>query len=458
MRISENESVTERGIVLTISRLNRLRVATIPIIGLLVLGGAVPASAREFVPTGGETVAETVDEQLLNQVPAEVRDALVVAVETDVAEDVITAVTAVGEPVEIVVQRKPADEVVPTLSDDVPLVDPAAHTTEAPGVWAESIAAAPAPDIAWTTAAILVTETDAWSIYWPTGESFDASLDSETQRQGSASIPTPRLEVASESARLYDLQPGMEYQVQLTSVDGSTNQYVHVRTFDQGKEADERLVAPLAYQPYYQSYIHKTFIPDNRINVGLRCPDQQGYTFGGDNRGFRIPSYGEPWVAPDYRTMMLAHINWDNPAPYNFNLAKNVGETRVYNASGGLHASAYTSMDGMTFNYPWASSSFASITLQHQANDPLCTVFWGGINHAPPISYEETISFYRSGTTNVTGEATKAPSHEMYALFTSSTGSYEWWAEIARFPNEGFNCLIPLACGLPHMYNISAVS
>lgn len=106
---------------------------------------------------------------------------------------------------------------------------------------------------------------------------------------------------------------------------------------------------------------------------------------------------------------MFVPINRDNPAPYDLMWSKNVGQTRAYNSAGGLHAAAYTSMDGMVAGNGSSTSSFAQMSRTHSANDPLCTAFLGRGNDAPPIWYSEKVRFYRSGSTKVEGNLRAAP-------------------------------------------------
>lgn len=444
-------------------KFTRKRFIVFPTIAVLALTGlSVPANAdARLTLQGDEPLADVVEPDVLKNLPSSVQDALVVTVDPDPAEDVITAVTAEGEPVQVVVQREPIDDKFqPELSYPAGY-DPEAYTTEAPGPQSSILQTEPmSTDVEWQLSAVTVTESNAVTLYWPEAGEFDLGIeDSAVTSDAVEASPADQTESSGSSStvQIDGLESGSTYTLTATASDTNEVRYIEVRTFDDGAKASDQLLQPLAYQPYYQSYIHKTFIPDNRIDVGLRCPDQNGYTFGGDNRGYRVPALNEPYATPDYRTMMFVHINWDNPAPYDLMWSKNVGQTRVYNSSGGLYDAAYTSMDGMQAGNGSSTSSFATMSLTHAANDPLCTVFWGGVNHAPPIWYSEKISFYRSGSTKVEGNRHKAPAHEMYAKFTNSTGSSEYWNVITRRPNVGFECLIVALCG-SDSYNLTRSS
>ena len=68
--------------------------------------------------------------------------------------------------------------------------------------------------------------------------------------------------------------------------------------------------------------------------MGLYVPGGQASypnrTFGGDNRSWATPTFSTPWDTPNYRTMLFANVNWDNPAPYDVIIQGGIGPTKLY--------------------------------------------------------------------------------------------------------------------------------
>lgn len=443
----------------------RIRSVTVGASALLVValagGGLHTAYAAESV---GNESGEVIDALSAMNGIYQTQDGRPISVEAevgDVAERTITGRTADGEPVQIIIQASGlSDEDRKRIEDDAASTtpDPATQgfTTIEPGPESGTLEAAPL-DLDpknWEVVSVIATTTSTASFAWPASDGFDVVIDGDLEgsSQGGAFSVT-------------GLKPGVEYAVDLVATENGTarsaegleftsTRLVSVTTFTGSESVDaDRLVSPLTYQPYYNKFVHKAFIPDNRV-AGSQCNFlEPGWEFGGDNRSWVTPSVDEPWGPANYRTMMFVNVNWDNPAPYDIEWTKNVGKTQLFH-NGVLKNTLYASMDGMTFEDPSAGASYAQIYLRHASGNPGCKLW--NISYSGAITYGEWVQFYRSGTITADGYRFRAPAHELYGAFTNSSGN-NVWRTITRRSNEGFQCLLGnLFCPLD-FYKASAV-
>lgn len=201
-------------------------------------------------------------------------------------------------------------------------------------------------------------------------------------------------------------------------------------------------VTPMTYQTYGTAFQYKTFIPPARVDASMCNWLDTSYTFGGDNRGFRSPPVNAPWDAPDYRTMMWANVNWQNPDGEKLVLAKNVGQSITYR-NDQVVATSYASTSNVLFQDGQSARSYAQVRFKHDASNPHCKLF--DANYGGAISYSVLIRFYRSGLVEVVGNRQQAPAHEGWARFNTTAGT-EQWLNVFQLDNAGFHCLVGL-CG-----------
>ncbi|MDF2562360.1 MAG: hypothetical protein K0R99_3806 [Microbacterium sp.] len=387
-----------------------------------------------------------------------------ITVESDdheLGERVVTGVTGEETPVQILIQssaiaeadRAKVEETVSAVPEPANLT----FSEEPPGPVSGEIETDPLSDDPkdWEVVSVIAFTDSTASFAWPEKETFSVyEGDSLLGVSEDGLFVTPRLEpeksytfsmiAASPTARSSD------DQVSTASRTITFQTFTGVASEDQ-----ERLIEPRTYQPWYNQYVHKTFIPDLRVG-GLQCNLNHPFDewhFGGDLRTYEFPAPETPWGVANYRTMMFVNVNWDNPAPHKMSWVKDVGSTRIYK-NGNLDRTLYANMDSMTFHDAQANSSYAKIRLQHYGSNPGCALL--DFEYSGAITYGETVEFYRSGTISVDGSRFRAPAHEMYGGFTPPNGSHTIWKTIARLPNDGFECLLgPLACS-PGFYEQSA--
>ena len=202
-----------------------------------------------------------------------------------------------------------------------------------------------------------------------------------------------------------------------------------------------RSPVPMAYQPYSNAVEYKTFIPDANITLdipgAISCGvvGQDGWSFGGDNRSYRMPSASAPAGESQFRTFMWANVNWGNPDDQSLILLKAVGPTNRYR-NGAFVDTRTASSAGMAFQEAYRSGSYAQVRFNHNVGNPYC-----GIGS---IQYNVMNRIYRSGLIEMVGWRFQAPAHEAYARF-NTTGTDTWKTLIQR-PNGGFSCLFEPAC------------
>ncbi|WP_308490945.1 hypothetical protein [Microbacterium terrisoli] len=301
------------------------------------------------------------------------------------------------------------------------------------------VTAAPlAKNLRWTPVSVVASTDDTVSISW-TESKFTAKLsDGSAARSNNGQVV------------LTNLKPNMAFTAELTATsdEGDGSEYQRERIV-QGSTLATGTVSPMTYQEYTTAYVHKAFIQESSVSA-VYCGYNSQYTFGGDGRGYHLPSFATPTDPPNYRTMMFANVNWDNTAPYDFVWTKNVGASKLYK-NGVLNKTLYASMNDMLVQSVQVGSTYAKAYFNHTARNPLC--LWLDASYAGSIRYAEWVEYYRSGTVAIDGYRFKAPRHEMYGRFNTTSGA-EIWKTIAQRPNEGFLCLLGNgACGMDFYQN-----
>lgn len=293
------------------------------------------------------------------------------------------------------------------------------------------------PDLKWEPVSVIANTSSDASIAWAAGE-FTAKISEHANERSQGG------EVILEG-----LKPGNRYAAELESlgtevVDGQYAARTRTIEFQTLPELQQDSVAPLTYQNWTTAYTHKSFIHEPSVSA-MYCGNWPTYTFGGDNRSYRLPTWDTPFETPDYRTQMFVNINWDNPAPYDVYWAHAVGASKIYN-NGVLRATLYADMDDMLVKEISAGTSYARVYVDHWASNPHCEFL--DVNYGGAIRYAEWVEFYRSGTVAVDGYRYKAPDHELYGRFNRTDGT-DVWLTISQRPNEGFVCLLGNgACGM----------
>lgn len=240
-----------------------------------------------------------------------------------------------------------------------------------------------------------------------------------------------------------DLQPGTEYTFEIeTMVDAEGTSVPSSKSFKVQTTSHAPAIALRTYQKYSTAFQYKTFIPDYRVGGKLCNRSFEDYQFAGDNRGFAKPSSDAPLGVSDYRTMMWANVNWNNPDAYKVITQKGVGKSLTYK-NGNLVDARYADMSDMKFENISASDSYAQVRFNHKASNPHCEFM--GINYGGAITYNVMNRFYRSGLMEVVGWRQKAPAHEAWTRFNTSSGGITW-QPMLRLENAGFHCLIRDLC------------
>lgn len=282
-----------------------------------------------------------------------------------------------------------------------------------------------------------VTTDSAFSLAWaPTADAVTYRITFE----GSS------VTQSSTEFRIDDLRPGTSTSLMVESLDdqGSIlySRIVPIQTSD--TEDGESGVEALTYQPYTTAYTHEAFIAQNRVraniaeSIGCTLNPALNYEFGGDNRSYRTPdAWTWPYDEPDYRTMTMTVINWDNPASSRIINGRGIQPTRLY-LNGVLQESRTASYDGIVASGMSLSSSYAQV---HWSVDVANAFCWAGA-----IRYETDVRFYRNGSIEVVGYRRQAPVHEIYGRW-NNTGT-DFFRTITRLPNNGFNCLDEIQCQL----------
>ncbi|MGK2885019.1 MAG: hypothetical protein ACSLE8_09605 [Rhodococcus sp. (in: high G+C Gram-positive bacteria)] len=239
------------------------------------------------------------------------------------------------------------------------------------------------------------------------------------------------------------------YEIVAYAADGSvlSQRMLPIETLGAPVDSDRsQAVVPMSYQPYTTAFTYETFIPDAQVPLGfmetMGC-GQAGFpsrTFGGDNRSWATPTFATPWDTPNYRTMLFANVNWDNPAPYDVIIQGGIGPTKLYD-NGALIETRTATFDDTEITDTYKSGSYAQTRWDHSVGNPFCL--------AGAITYHVVVRFYRSGTIQIEGWRSPVPNHEAYGRWDSGSG--EFWNAMYLDTNEGFQCLTGI-CGDDTIY------
>jgi len=241
------------------------------------------------------------------------------------------------------------------------------------------------------------------------------------------------------------LTPGADYTYMLQPAAGETGGEekifrVHTLPDDAARvmaTADDP-VAALSIPPLASWFMYNTFITNNRVNWDIiqgafgGCEGTFGDQYGGDNRGYYLPPlYVDPWIA-SHRTGARMKVDfYPGEAGYVIE-QKDVGETRLYDSSGGIKKRATASTAGIVFSERSVSSSLYQVKLSHEVGHPMCT--------AGAIRYAVYVNIWASGTMQVNGYRHPVPAHEAYGLFMNSSGS-EYWTPMYQGAQGDFGCV-----------------
>ncbi|HEU5224062.1 MAG TPA: hypothetical protein VFU07_10355 [Candidatus Lumbricidophila sp.] len=382
-----------------------------------------------------DAIFETVDGKRLQTI----------AVVDDVGERVVTGRTAAGEAATIVIQSVPVGSLAGLVDTESSMAEPG-EVDENPGPIVETFKSEllpSGPEMWQPSFAYSATETTASFSWYLAADEFDVFVDGE--KAGTSTGHT---------FELGDLDPGHTYRVEIVGSTAETGESlpasktIELRTQPTGLQDPSRQVtdqiAPLTYQAYTTAFTHRTFIPEASVGAWMCNWGDSSYTFDGDNRSYSYPNFDEPWQTPNYRTLMFANVNWDNPAPYDVIGVKNVGQSVTRHNGAVVHAT-YASMDQMLFQNVSSGGAYAQVRFNHTSSNPHCKFF--DANYGGSIKYNEIVRFYRSGLVEVVGWRKPVPAHEGYARFnTSGTPVYDVWLNVFQKPNQGFGCLIDGAC------------
>lgn len=236
------------------------------------------------------------------------------------------------------------------------------------------------------------------------------------------------------------LKAGETYQYGIEGVtsDGAilTSRSIPIATLGKPTTRSEGAIIPMTYQPWTTAFTYETFITDAQVNLDFFATMGCGQAgipnraFGGDNRSWVSPNYMTPWDPPNYRTMLFANVNWDNPAPYDVILTGGIGATTLYD-NGTLIETRTATFDNTHIIHTYKSGAYAQTQWQHSVGNPFCFV--------GAITYDNTIRFYRSGTIEISRWRYPVPNHEAYGRWDNGSGEY--WDAMYQGTNAGFICL-----------------
>jgi hypothetical protein len=361
-----------------------------------------------------------------------------------------------------ILARKTGGELTTTIIQSVPINAPnsVARTTSAAPLTTSTTHAGPVEEkltptllpetqSEWTPAfAYAVSETSvsfAW--YTAVGEFqvWEGSDLVATSRKGAAVVDG----LAAGSSHTFELTGLVDSED--GPVPGSRTMAVALHASDSETADANGVIAPLTYQQYTTAVTYRTFIPDLKVDASMCNVGDTSYTFDGDFRSFSLPGVDEPFQTPNYRTLMALNINWDNPAPYDMNAVKNVGQS-ITRKNGAIVNASYASMDQMLFTEAYAATAYAQARFDHRASNPHCKIF--DVNYGGSIQYNVMFRIYRSGTVEMVGWRKPVPNHEVYVRWNRSNGT-EFWSTLALRGNSGFFCLIDYACANDN-YNVTA--
>lgn len=409
---------------------------------LITAGGCLlsigPAAADELEPGILLDLKQTSHFTDLNKKKIDV-----VSDDADEGERVILGTTRQKTPVKIVIQKAPpmdpADAGVGSMVgiNGKPKLGEDRQLSDAPEVEVDTLSAS---ELKFDTSTM--RPVSAWAVTPTT-----ASLAWETPNEATKSdvyLNGKFLQYVSRGKfSTNNLRPLTDYTFTVvTPVDDRSGEESRKTFTLRTLSKDGQAITPMTYQAYGTAFQYKTFIPPARVDASMCNYADSRYSFGGDNRGFRSPPINAPYDSPDYRTMMWANVNWQNPDGEKLVLAKNVGKSVTYKDNQ-VVATSYASTSNMLFQNGQSAGSYAQVRFKHDASNPHCKLW--DVNYGGSISYSVIVRFYRSGLVEVVGNRQQAPAHEGWARFNTTAGT-EQWLNVFKLGNTGFHCLVGL-CG-----------
>ncbi|WP_292712966.1 hypothetical protein [Microbacterium sp. 67-17] len=239
------------------------------------------------------------------------------------------------------------------------------------------------------------------------------------------------------------LQPGTDYTYTVLPAtreiggDELTFQ-VHTLAANAAKlvETTDDPISSLSLQPVASWFLYNTFITNNRVDWDIiqgafgGCVGTFGDKFGGDNRGYVTPTlYEDPWWYNSHRTGARMKIDF---GPNYVIEEKHVGQSHLYNSSGGLKETRTASTSGIVFSERSVSSSLYKVKVSHEVGNPFCST--------GAIRYVVYVNTWASGVMQVNGYRHPVPAHEAYGLFMNSSGS-EYWQTMYQGAQGDFLCV-----------------
>ncbi len=395
------------------------------------LTAAVPASAKSDEVGVYLDLKKTQKFFDLNKKPISI-----VADDADAGERTLLGETASGAPAKIVIQNAPPMTAAPVLPS--PSLEPERQLPVPPAVEVTSLSD---KELEFNTSTM--KPVSAWAVT-PTTASLAWDIDKSDVTSVVQIDGRPAQSVSGGRYSMPGLLPSTKYVITVTTpVLTAEGEVESKKTFSlQTLAASGLPVTPQTFQTYGTAFQYKTFIPAAQVDASMCNWGDTSFTFGGDNRGFRSPPINAPFDAPDYRTMMWANVNWQNPDGEKLVLAKNVGQSITYRY-GQVYATSYASTSSMLFQEGQSAGSYAQVRFKHDASNPHCKIF--DANYGGAISYSVMVRFYRSGLVEVVGNRQQAPAHEGWARFNTTAGT-EQWLNVFQLNHLDFKCLLGL-CG-----------
>lgn len=408
----------------------------------VIVGVALPASAA-YSTSGSDLSSHAVPVALDNPATIGEFDTDDTALEVldtmeSGAETVTLSRLANGELATTVLQNVPAGQELHVQQEDEVTLPPPGITNNHPGPVEETVAmdALSETPSSWEPAfAYSASETEV-NFSW-----YAAAGEYEVWEGGLL-----RAHSVGEIATVSDLLPGQRYEFQLVGDISSrdalvpSTRSVAIQLHPSHSEAKDGEIAPLTYQQWNTAVTYRTFIQPASVGAAMCNWGSSAHTFDGDGRGFNTPSLSEPYQTPNYRTLMFANLNWDNPPISRLMTFKNVGVS-VTRENGVIVDSSYAEMDQMLIVDAAANSTYGEFRMDHSAANPHCKLWdW---NYGGAIEYDVQFRMYRSGTVEAVGWRKPVPHHELYVRWNRTDGT-SFWQSMMQRGNSGFHCLVDL--------------
>jgi hypothetical protein len=426
----------ELGVEMKRSRVKRLAAvgSALVLVGVLwspSIAIAAPGDSPVVLASSSASVFATADGSPLR----------VVTNSDSLGERTVTGLTATAEPATLVFQSIPRTALAPAQGSLSTQADPGVTTTN--------------PGLVTTTEVAKPLSTNPAEWIQSSSYGFTRTTASFSWERSATPFEVYKDDVLIGTSKngtftATGLIPATKYSFEMrgTVKDSSgtaipSRKLINITTYSAIPSAvSQRMMSPQTYQLYSTAFVHKTFIPDATVPAWMCNYADSSYSFKGDNRTYVTPTWLEPDEAPNYRTMMFANVNWDNPSPYTVVTTKGVGQSVTLH-NGSVYQATYASMSNMLFTDVQAGGSYAQVRFDHTASNPHCKIW--DVNYGGAIKYNELVMFYRGGMVDVEGWRSPVPAHEGYARFDDAAGN-ETWTTMFRKSNTGFQCLIYGTC------------